>query len=61
MKQCINYKGNSASGEDVSFTAQQKENVCCYGIQRAMNMEDLNLTVCYSLSNGYGCRHFEEV
>ena len=61
MKQCINYKENSASIEGTSFTAPQKENIGCYGIQRAMNMGNLNLTLCYSLSNGNGCRHFEGV
>jgi len=61
MKQCINYKENSTSCEGVSFTAPEKENICCYGIQRAMNMDDLNLTLCYSLSNGHGCQHFEGV
>jgi len=61
MKQCINYKENSASGERTSFPAPQKENVCCYGIQRAMNMGDLNLNLCCSLSNGNGCGHFEGV
>jgi hypothetical protein len=61
MKQYINYKANSASGEGTRFTAPQKENICCYGIQRAMNMVDLNLTLCCLLSSGNGCRHFESV
>jgi hypothetical protein len=48
MKQCINYKENSTSGDGISFTAPQEGNICRYGIQKAMNMDDLNLTLCYS-------------